>query len=115
MKKAALKKALRPPRAFESFVVRYPELGRAWETIHDAGHKGPLDERTARLIKLGVAFGALREGPVHANVRKALALGIGVAEIEQIVALAAATIGMPATVAIDSWVRDITERKRRRR
>ncbi|MEW6754354.1 MAG: carboxymuconolactone decarboxylase family protein [Candidatus Latescibacterota bacterium] len=97
-----------PPSVHQEFVERYPELGQAWELISEAGRRGPLDERTCRLIKLAVAIGALREGAVHASTRKALALGIGAAEVEQVVALAAATLGMPAAVAAFTWTRDVT-------
>ena len=66
----------KPPKMHGDFIERYPELGRAWSLIAEAGRNGPLDERTARLVKLGVAMAAQREGPVHAGVRKALAIGI---------------------------------------
>jgi hypothetical protein len=49
-------------------------------------------------------MGALREGAVRAGVRKALAQGISRVEIEQVIALAAGTLGLPATVAVYSWV-----------
>ena len=99
----------KPPKAFETFTRRYPKLGAAWELIHDAGDEGPLDERTRRLVKLGVAIGAMREGAVRAGVRKALAMGIEPEAIEQVIALAAGTIGMPATVAVSTWLADIIE------
>lgn len=95
-----------PPKTYEKFVERYPKLAEAWEKIGEAGREGPLDDRSARLIKLAIAIGAMREGAVHSGVRKALAAGIRVEEIEQIVALAAGTLGMPSTVAVFSWVRD---------
>jgi alkylhydroperoxidase/carboxymuconolactone decarboxylase family protein YurZ len=44
---------------------------------------------------------------VHASVRKALAQGITRAEIEQTIAIASATVGLPATVAVFSWVQDL--------
>jgi alkylhydroperoxidase/carboxymuconolactone decarboxylase family protein YurZ len=94
----------KPPKAFETFAQRYPKLGAAWEMIHDAGDDGPLDERTRRLVKLAVAIGALREGAVRASTRKAVAMGITTTEIEQVIALAAGTLGMPATVAVSTWV-----------
>ncbi|MCI0457980.1 MAG: carboxymuconolactone decarboxylase family protein [Gemmataceae bacterium] len=97
----------KPPKTYEAFVRRFPGLAQAWEAIAEAGKQGPLDERTARLIKLAVAVGALREGAVHAGVRKALAAGIAPAEVEQIIALAAGTIGLPATVAVFSWVEEL--------
>jgi 4-carboxymuconolactone decarboxylase len=97
-----------PPKKYQEFVTRYPKLAEAWDALHEAGAAGPLDARTQRLIKLAVAIGGLREGAVHASVRKALDMGIPVAELEQVVALAAGTLGMPATVAAFTWVRDLT-------
>jgi alkylhydroperoxidase/carboxymuconolactone decarboxylase family protein YurZ len=96
----------KPPQTYEAFVQRYPKIASAWEALAEAGQDGPLDARSARLVKLGLAIGALREGAVHANVRKALAAGISAAEIEQVIALAAGILGLPATVAIYSWVQD---------
>ncbi len=96
----------KPPETYEEFTRRYPRIARAWEELAEAGREGPLDNRAARLVKLALAIGAMREGAVHANVRKALAAGVSPAEIEQIVALAAGTLGLPATVAVYSWVRD---------
>ncbi len=99
----------KPPQLYTEFVGRYPDLARAWEAIADAGRKGPLDDKTARLVKLAVAVGAGREGAVHASVRKALAMGIQPDEIEQVVALAAGTLGLPSAVASYGWVRDIVD------
>jgi len=96
----------KPPAAYEAFIKRFPKLGEAWEKIGEAGRQGPLDAKTTRLIKLAVAIGAMREGAVHSGVRKAVAAGISTDEIEQVVALAAGTLGMPSTVAVFSWVRD---------
>ena len=96
-----------PPDTYRTFVKRYPKLAEGWEAIASAGRDGPLDEKTARLIKLTVACAALREGAVHANVRKALSVGITRAEIEQVVALTAGTLGLPATVAVFSWVDEL--------
>ncbi len=98
-----------PPEAYSRFVERFPGLGDAWRRIADAGRTGPIDERTARLIKLAVAIGCAKEGAVHASARKARALGIPADEIEQVVALAAGTIGLPGTVAAYTWVRDVLE------
>jgi alkylhydroperoxidase/carboxymuconolactone decarboxylase family protein YurZ len=96
----------KPPRTYEAFLQRYPTIAQAWESIGEAGRRGPLDEKTVRLIKLGLAIGALREGAVHANVRKAIAQGIQREDIEQVIALAAGTLGLPATVAVFSWIQD---------
>lgn len=100
------KKLPPPPAAYTNFISRYPKLGEAWDAIHEAGQAGPLDDRTQRLLKLAIAVGAMREGAIHASVRKALAQGITMEEIEQVVALGAGTLGLPATVAIHTWVHD---------
>lgn len=98
-----------PPKKFRRFTKRYPKLGAAWDLLREAEAEGPLDDRTRRLVKLAVAIGALREGAVHASVRKALALGIPKEELEQVVALAASTLGLPATVAAFTWVHDVLD------
>jgi len=96
----------KPPKMYDNFIKRYPKLREAWESIAEAGKEGPLDEKKMRLVKLAVSIGALREGAVHSNVRKALAMGITREEIEQVVALSASTLGMPAAVAVYSWIED---------
>jgi alkylhydroperoxidase/carboxymuconolactone decarboxylase family protein YurZ len=101
-----MKNEPKPPQAYETFVKRYPKIGQAWECIAEAGKEGPLDKKTSRLLKLAIAIGALREGAVHANIRKALSMGITPEEIEQVIALAGGTLGLPATVAVFSWVQD---------
>ena len=101
-----MKPGPKPPKTYHTFVRRYPKLAEAWEKIAEAGQEGPIDGKTARLIKLGIAIGAMREGAVHSSVRKALAAGIRAEEIEQVVALAAGTLGMPSTVAVFTWVQD---------
>ena len=99
------------PKIHQDFIARYPELGKAWELMAEAGRDGPLDDRTVRLIKLAVAMGAMREGAVHASVRKARAQGISAAEIEQAVAVAASTMGLPSAVALYSWCRDVLNKE----
>lgn len=96
-----------PPKTYQEFVKRFPKLAEAWEKIAEAGKEGPLDEKAGRLLKLAIAVGAMREGAIHASVRKALAMGVTKEEIEQVVALAAGTLGLPSTVAIFSWVEDV--------
>jgi 4-carboxymuconolactone decarboxylase len=111
----AAKKTSRPPTQHREFVRRFPGLGEAWDLVNEEGSSGPLDARTQRLVKLAIAIGAMREGAVHAGVRKARDAGATTGEMEQVVALAASTIGLPATVAAWSWVRDETKGKPRSR
>lgn len=98
-----------PPDTYKEFVKRYPLIGQAWDAIAEQGRQGPLDDRTARLVKLGIAIGAVRQGAVHSNVRKAVAAGVSRAEVEQVIALAAGTIGLPSAVAVFTWIQDVLE------
>jgi 4-carboxymuconolactone decarboxylase len=94
------------PETYRDFTQHYPKLGEAWESARKAEKDGPLDEKTSRLVKLGVSIGAFREGAVHSAVRKALAAGASAAEVRHVIALAASTIGFPSTVAAYSWLRE---------
>jgi len=108
------KKTSRPPALHQQFVGRFPKLGKAWDLVNEEGGSGPLDAKTQRLVKLAIAIGAMREGAVHSGVRKARDAGASLAEMEQVVALAASTIGFPASVAVWSWVREEAAGRARR-
>ena len=102
-------KRSKPPAVHQQFVRRFPGIGRAWDQVNEQGGAGPLDPRAQRLAKLAISIGAMREGAVHSAVRKARDAGVSLAEMEQVVALAASTIGFPASVAVWSWVREEAE------
>ncbi len=99
-------KRSQPPAAYQQFVSRFPRLGRAFALASDEAAAGPLDARAQRLVKLAIAVGAQRESAVHSAVRKALDAGVSLAEMEQVVPLAASTIGLPASVAVWGWIRE---------
>lgn len=101
-----------PPEAYVEFSERHQEIAKAWEQVALAGKAGPLDANTIRLVKLGVAIGAMREGSVHASVRKAMAIGISRDVLDQVVAIAAGTIGFPAAVAAHTWIEDVLEKEK---
>lgn len=104
-------KLARPPKVYEEFSETFPALRQAWDLLGDAAQDGPLDDRTARLVKLGVAIGAMREGAVHSSARKARALGVTNEELNQVVAVASSIIGMPSAVAVWTWLRDLSEKE----
>ncbi len=103
-------KTPRPPRTFDEFSETFPTLRKAWDLLGDAGGEGPLDAKTARLVKLGITIGAMREGAVHSASRKAVGAGATEEEMRQVVALAASVIGMASTVAVWTWVRDVDKK-----
>ena len=97
----------RPPGTYVAFSKRFPEIARAWEILGEAGTHGPLDKKTARLVKIGISIASRSEGATHSAVRKAIADGATSDEIHQVVALAASTIGLPNAVAAFTWVEDV--------
>ena len=104
-------RAGKAPKTYDNFVERFPEIGRAWELVREAEAKGPLDEKTTRLVELGVALGSMKEGAVHSAARKAMAAGATREDVQQVIALAASTIGFPSTVAVYSWIRDVLDKE----
>ncbi len=92
------------------FARRHPEVWSAFEDLANRCHEaGPLEARTRRLVKLGVALGAGLEGGVHAQVRNAVAEGITAEEIRHVVLLGLTTLGFPASMAALAWVNDILD------
>ena len=95
------------PDIYRSFRDVYPEVAAAQDELaRSVSSAGPLDDRSQRLAKLGIAVGALAEGAVRSNARKALKLGITEQEIEQVALLAISTRGFPAAAAALGWVRE---------
>ena len=105
-----MKKFSKPPKTFDEFSEAFPAIRKAWDLLGDAAAEGPLDDKSARLVKLGIAIGNMREGGVHSAARKAIAAGATQAELQQVVALASSVIGMSSTVAVWTWVRDIDKK-----
>lgn len=105
----------KPPRTYDAFVQEFPKLGVAWDAMREAEQSGPFDERQQRLLKLAIAIGSGKQGPVHSSVRKARSAGCSEGEIRHVIALAASTIGLPPAVAAYSWVIEELEKKSTRR
>jgi len=96
------------PDIYVSSRDRFPDVASQQDALAGAVEAaGPLDAKTVRLIKLGVAVGAQAEGSVKSNVRKALAAGATVAEVEQVILLGLTTRGFPAVVAAWQWLNDV--------
>jgi alkylhydroperoxidase/carboxymuconolactone decarboxylase family protein YurZ len=68
---------------------------------------GPLDRRSQRLVKLGIAIGDLAEGAVRSNVRRALAAGATPDEVRHVALLAITTTGFPTAVASLGWIEEV--------
>jgi 4-carboxymuconolactone decarboxylase len=96
------------PDVYVGFRRDYPSVAAALDGLGEATDAaGPLDERTVRLVKLGLAVGALAEGSVRSNVRKALAAGATAEEVRQVAMLAITTCGFPAAIAGVAWIDEV--------
>lgn len=104
------------PDLVQQFRAKHGAVWDGYEALSERCQEaGPLDERTRRLVKLGIAIGARLEGATHSHVRKCLDAGIGAAEIEHAVLLALTTVGLPRTMMAYGWVTETIARAGRRR
>jgi 4-carboxymuconolactone decarboxylase len=99
-----------PPPTFQKFATRFPKLAFAHQQASDAAlEAGPLDVKTCRLIKIGIAVGAGLDSAVRSHVRRAAAAVATLEEIEQTIVQAMTTCGFPRTVAAWSWTQEYFE------
>jgi alkylhydroperoxidase/carboxymuconolactone decarboxylase family protein YurZ len=96
------------PDVYLTFRERFGAIAGALDSLGEATDSaGPLDQRTARLVKLGLALGAASPGAVRSNTRKALAAGASPDEVRHVAVLAVTTCGFPAAVAGFGWIEDV--------
>lgn len=95
------------PDVYVDFRAKFPAVATALDGLaSEIDGSGPLDTRTARLIKLGMAVASQSPGAVRSNVRKALDAGAAQADIEQVILLALTTSGLPTVIAAWQWAQD---------
>lgn len=98
------------PRVYLRFRNAYPSVAAALDGLGEAADAaGPLDERTARLVKLGLAIGSSSEGSARSNARKALAAGATPEEVRHVAILAFTTCGFPAGIAGLGWIDEVLD------
>jgi 4-carboxymuconolactone decarboxylase len=96
------------PRVYRGFRESFSEVAEALDELASrCGRAGPLDERTQRLVKLGMAVASESPGAVRSNVRKALAAGDSMEEIRHIAVLAITTCGFPTAIAGTEWIEEV--------
>jgi alkylhydroperoxidase/carboxymuconolactone decarboxylase family protein YurZ len=97
------------PSPMKDFDKRYPDVWQAFVRLGEACHErgGPLDERTRRLAKLGIAIAAQHEGAVHSAVRHAREGGVTADEMMHVAVLSITTIGWPRAYAAMTWIDDV--------
>jgi 4-carboxymuconolactone decarboxylase len=96
------------PEIYTQFRRDYPSVAAAQDAVAEAvAAAGSLDERTVRLVTLGIAVGALAEGSVRSNSRRALAAGASAADVRQVALCAITTRGFPAAIAALGWIDEV--------
>ncbi len=96
------------PKKLRKFEKKYPEVWTAFQALGAACHEkgGPLNEKTRRLVKLGIAIGSQHQGAVHSAARQALESGAKEEEILQAAVLAITTVGWPGAYAAMTWIEE---------
>lgn len=98
------------PKTYTEFIQKYPDVANAYHALGEATSKsGPLDGKTAALVKLALAIGARMEGAVHSHARKAREAGASDDEIRHAALLGTTTLGFPTMMAALSWIEDVLE------
>lgn len=101
------------PAGAARIAKQYKAVWHAYEGFGKAcSEAGPIEARTARLLKIALAAGAGSEGAVHSHVRRALEEGISPDEIRHIALLAMPTLGFPQAVAALTWFEDILKKRK---
>jgi 4-carboxymuconolactone decarboxylase len=100
------------PHAYRRLAQEHPAVIRNYEALADAVRSaGPLDAKTAALVKLALAIGSELEGGAHSAVRKALEAGCTREELLHVALLGTTTMGFPAMMRARSWVLDVLDGK----
>jgi 4-carboxymuconolactone decarboxylase len=104
------------PGRYREFRKQFPDIARAYDDIGRAtAEAGPLDEKTAQLVRLGMALAAGLEGAVHSHARRALEAGASRDEVRHVGLLALTTAGFPRMMTGLSWIEDVTRTAKARR
>lgn len=102
------------PSPYKRFSKKHPELNEQYEKLALACHEaGPLDEKSRRLVKLGIAIGQQSEGAIKSHARRAIEEGASVEEVRHAALLAMTTLGFPGMIAAVEWIEEVIEAKER--
>jgi alkylhydroperoxidase/carboxymuconolactone decarboxylase family protein YurZ len=96
------------PEFYQQMKQQHPDLMRTYEALGEAAKTaGPLDAKTAALVKLALSIAGELEGATHSAVRKATAAGCSPDEMRHVALLAVTTLGFPAMMRSRSWIEDV--------
>ncbi len=100
------------PEIYQEFRERFPQIAEDFDNLAQNCHRwGPLDDKTRRLIKLGIAVGLGTEGDIQSHTIQALKEGVTHDEIRHAVLLSLTTAGFPAMIVAMRWVEKILQKQ----
>jgi len=101
------------PEIYKEFKQQFPEISKAYDALAGSCHQwGPLDAKTRRMVKLGIAMGLSSEGGVRSHARRALEEGMSPDELRHEVLMAFTTAGFPYMITAMKWVEEVIEKSK---
>ncbi len=97
------------PEAAQRTADEFPEVWTAYQALGKATEAaGPLDAKTIRLVKLGIAIGASFDSAARSHIRRGLREdGVSIEELRHAALLAITTVGWSRGVAALDWIKKI--------
>lgn len=98
------------PSHYQDLQKRFPDVLSAVNNLGATVRAaGPLDNKTAELIQLGVAASSGSTGAVRSHARRALQAGATEEELQHALLLLISTIGFPQVAAALAWIQDVLD------
>jgi 4-carboxymuconolactone decarboxylase len=95
------------PSHYQDLQKRFPDVLAAVNNLGTTVRAaGPLDNKTAELIQLGVAASSGSTGAVRSHARRALQAGATEEELQHALLLLISTIGFPQVAAALAWIQE---------
>ncbi len=93
------------PPLLKDLKERYPRVWSSHEQLSEAClEAGPLDRKTALLVKVGIAASSRKRTPLATHIRRALDEGVTPDEVEHAIILTASTQGLSTMMqALHEW------------
>ena len=93
------------PPLLKELQERYPRVWDSHKALSEAClEAGPLDRKTALLVKVGIAAASRKRTPLATHIRRALEGGASPEEVEHAIILTATTQGLSTMMqAMHEW------------
>jgi len=100
------------PKYYDDFKEKFPEIAKGFSELAQASHEaGPLDLKSRRLVKLGIAIGIGSEGVIQSHVSQALDEGLTPEEIRHAIVQAITTAGFPKMIETMALAKEVFDKK----